>query len=70
MLFRSTARRVTGCPIPAVVGARRPGDLPLLIADNELIKRELGWQTRYSDLEQIIETAWTWHRSHPNGFES
>jgi UDP-glucose 4-epimerase len=65
-----TARRVTGCSIPEVVGARRPGDLPLLVADNELIKKELGWQPRYSALEPIIETAWNWHRSHPQGFES
>jgi UDP-glucose 4-epimerase len=63
------ARRVTGYPIPEMVGARRPGDLPMLIADNQLIQAELGWKPQYPELEQIIETAWKWHRSHPNGFE-
>ena len=63
------ARHITNCPIPVVSGARRAGDLPILIAYNQLIQDELGWKPQYPALEQIIETAWTWHRSHPNGFE-
>ena len=63
------SRRVTGCPIPEVVGARRPGDLPILIADNQLIQEELGWKPQYPTIEQIVETAWNWHRSHPHGYE-
>lgn len=62
------ARAVTGHPIPAVVGARRAGDLPVLVADSTRIKRELGWQPRYDSLRVMVETAWRWHKAHPDGF--
>jgi UDP-glucose 4-epimerase len=63
------ARGVTGHPIPAIVGPRRPGDPAVLVASSEAIRRELGWQPRFPDPEQIIETAWRWHKAHPNGYE-
>ena len=63
------ARRVTGHPIPTVMGARRAGDLPVLVADSTRIKRELGWRPEFDNLQIILETAWKWHKSHPNGFE-
>ncbi len=63
-----TAREITGHPIPAEVVARRPGDPAVLIAGSDTIRRELGWEPRYPDLRQIIETAWQWHQSHPNGY--
>lgn len=62
-----TARRVTGHPIPVVVGERRAGDVPALVADSTRIMSELGWEPRY-DLTAIIETAWEWHRTHPHGY--
>ncbi len=61
------ARQVTGHPIPAVERPRRPGDPAVLIAGSEKIER-LGWQPRYPDLKTIIESAWNWHRRHPNGY--
>jgi len=64
-----TCRAVTGHPIPAEIGARRPGDPATLIASSAKIRRELGWEPRYPDLRTIIEHAWTWHRLHPNGYE-
>lgn len=64
-----TARKVTGHPIPAVVGDRRPGDPDILIASSETINHDLGWQPVYPDLEKIIQTAWAWHVKHPNGYE-
>jgi len=64
-----TARKVTGCPIKAVGGPRRPGDPACLVASSEKIKRELGWQPEFRTLEAIIETAWNWHRTHPKGYE-
>ncbi len=63
-----TARAVTGHPIPAVIGPRRPGDPAVLVASSEAIRRDLGWQPRFPDLQQIIETAWRWHLAHPNGY--
>lgn len=65
-----TAREVTGHPIPARIGPRRPGDPAVLIASSEKIRRELGWKPRYPELRIIVETAWAWHRSHPHGYES
>ena len=64
------ARKVTGRPIPTIDAPRRPGDLPILVADSEKIGRELGWETDYNNLEAIIQTAWNWHRRHPTGYES
>jgi UDP-glucose 4-epimerase len=64
-----TCREVTGRPIPAEVGERRPGDPPKLIASSEKIRRELGWEPRYPALETIVEHAWEWHRTHPHGYE-
>lgn len=63
-----TARDVTGHPIPAEVGPRRPGDPDILIASSDTIRRELGWQPQYADLRTIIEMAWNWHVAHPHGY--
>ena len=62
------ARRVTSHPIPTVVAPRRPGDPPLLYADPSKIKADLGWVSAYTDITHIIETAWQWHSTHPNGY--
>ncbi|MGD8901921.1 MAG: UDP-glucose 4-epimerase GalE, partial [Anaerolineae bacterium] len=64
-----TARQVTGHPIPAVDGPRRPGDPPELVAGSDKIRRELGWQPRFPDLCDIVQSAWNWHRTHPRGYE-
>jgi UDP-glucose 4-epimerase len=63
-----TAREITGLPIKAEIGPRRPGDPATLIASSETIKRELGWQPRFASLRDIISTAWEWHRTHPKGY--
>jgi UDP-glucose 4-epimerase len=57
-----TARRVTGCVIPVVETARREGDPPLLVAAVGRAQAQLGWKAERSDLEQIIASAWSWHR--------
>jgi UDP-glucose 4-epimerase len=62
-------RRVTGKSVPVIEAPRRPGDPARLVASSGKIRDELGWTPRYPDLENIIETAWKWHRSHPNGYE-
>jgi UDP-glucose 4-epimerase len=63
-----TARRVTGHRLPVKEGPRRAGDPPTLVASSEKIMRELGWKPRFPDLQAIVETAWRWHQSHPNGY--
>jgi UDP-glucose 4-epimerase len=61
-------RRVTGAEIAEVIGDRRPGDPPELVADARLAKQVLDWTPQYTDIEAIVETAWRWHRSHPRGY--
>ena len=63
-----TCREVTGHPIPVEVLPRRPGDPARLVAAADKAKRVLGWQPRYPDIRSIVEHAWTWHKSHPNGY--
>jgi len=57
-----SARRVTGHAIPADVQPRRAGDPAVLIASSEKAIRELGWQPKYTQLDDIVRTAWIWHQ--------
>ena len=63
-----TARKVTGHPIPAVETPRRAGDPAQLIASSEKAKKILGWKPCHDTLEEIIASAWNWHKNHPNGY--
>jgi UDP-glucose 4-epimerase len=65
-----TARRVSGHPIPCVASGRRPGDAPRLVASSEKIRRDLGWTPSHPELEEIVASAWAWHREHPDGYLS
>ncbi len=64
------AEKVTQQTVPVLSGQRRPGDPAILVASSEKIQEELRWKPKFPDLAAIIETAWDWHRSHPNGFRS
>lgn len=64
------SRKVTNHPIPAVICPRRAGDPAKLIASSEKAKNVLKWQPIYTDLETIIESAWRWHKNHPDGYEN
>jgi UDP-glucose 4-epimerase len=57
-----SARRVTGHPIPAEVCPRRAGDPAFLIASSDKAIRELGWKPKYTQLDDIVRTAWIWHQ--------
>lgn len=61
------ARRVTGHPIPAEISPRRAGDPAQLVASSEKAKSVLGWKPQYDSLETIVDSAWKWHKAHPNG---
>jgi UDP-glucose 4-epimerase len=65
-----TARAVTGHPIPATESPRRPGDPARLVASPAKIRHELGWFPKHSDLKEILESAWEWHKNHPRGYEA
>jgi len=62
------AREVTGHAIPAIESPRRAGDPAVLIASSEKIRRDLGWQPKFPDLKAIVESAWQWHRTWPDGY--
>jgi UDP-glucose 4-epimerase len=57
-----SARRVTGHPIPAEIHPRRAGDPAVLVASSEKAIRELGWKPRYTQIDEIVRTAWLWHQ--------
>ena len=63
-------REVTGHEIPTVVGERRPGDPPELVANSDKAQKTLDWKPQYMDIRETVETAWKWHKSHPNGYAS
>ena len=63
-----TVEKVTGIEIKKEVTPRRKGDPAILIATSEKAKNVLGWKPEYDSLETIIETAWNFHKEHPNGY--
>lgn len=65
----AAAEAVVGHAIPVKMGPRRDGDPPVLVASAERAGRELGWQPRHGKLEEMIESAWAWRRSHPAGYK-
>lgn len=65
-----TARRATGHPIPAITAKRRTGDPAKLIASSDKAKEILGWKPEHNDLEEIIASAWNWHKNHPRGYQN
>ncbi len=62
------ARAVTGNPIPSVEKPRRPGDPPKLVADSTKIRKVLGWKPQFDSITAILQSAWDWHRRHPQGY--
>jgi len=65
----NAARKVTGHEIPIEIVERRSGDPDILIASSEKAKITLRWKREYKTIESIIESAWKWHKSHPNGYD-
>ncbi|MFA6007082.1 MAG: UDP-glucose 4-epimerase GalE [Candidatus Shapirobacteria bacterium] len=55
-------KKVTGKEFTVIEDVRRPGDPPVLVATSEKIKKELGWDPKYTDIEAIVATAWKWHQ--------
>lgn len=55
-----TVQRISGVSFPVAETGRRAGDPAALVADNNLIRRTLGWVPRHDDLELICRTALDW----------
>ena len=62
------ARKVTGLPVPTKLAPRRPGDPARLVAVADKARRMLNWTPKRPQLEDILSSAWTWHRAHPTGY--
>jgi UDP-glucose 4-epimerase len=54
--------RVNGSPVQRVMGERRAGDPPQLVASNRRLVERLGWKPRYANTETIIRSALDWER--------
>jgi UDP-glucose 4-epimerase len=63
-----TAREITGHPLQVRAEPRRPGDPPSLVGSAAKIRSELGWTPKRPGIREIIQSAWDWHRSHPQGY--
>ena len=61
-------KRVTGRDFAVKYEDRRPGDPAVLIASGDKAERVLGWRPESSEIGRVLETAWEWHRNHPDGF--
>jgi UDP-glucose 4-epimerase len=61
-------KKISGKDFKVIETDRRPGDPAVLTADASKARNELGWTSQFGELETIIETAWKWHSSHPNGY--
>lgn len=57
-------------PLKREIAPRRPGDPPRLVADAHRIGAELGFKPQFTELKEIVRTAWEWHRKHPQGYEA
>ncbi len=60
--------QATGRRVRVKVGPRRIGDPATLVASQDKIRKELGWNARYSALANIVRSAWDWKRRHRNGY--
>jgi len=66
----TTAEKVSAKKISFLEAPRRAGDPAQLVASSEKIRKELGWTPKYPQLESIVQSAWNWHRTHPQGYAS
>ena len=64
----SAVKRVSGLNIPFQPDQKRPGDAPVLVADASRARQTIGWTPRFTDIHEIIETAWKWHKEMVNSY--
>jgi UDP-glucose 4-epimerase len=59
----AAGEEITGRKVPVKAAPRRPGDPPALVASNEYAKKILGFDPQYTDIREIIKTAWEWEKN-------
>jgi UDP-arabinose 4-epimerase len=68
--FVEACKKATGKEIKVEYLSRRPGDYAKVYSDPSKIRQELNWTAQYTDLQQSLQTAWKWQKSHLNGYGS
>ncbi|KAM3250922.1 UDP-arabinose 4-epimerase 1 [Capsicum annuum] len=68
--FVEACKAATGVPIKVDFLPRRPGDYAEVYSDPTKIKLELNWTAKHTDLQESLQVAWRWQKSHLNGYES
>jgi UDP-arabinose 4-epimerase len=58
----SATERATGLPVPVRYVPRRAGDPPMLVADVTKARDVLGFRPRFTEIDEIVATAWRWHK--------
>lgn len=66
--FVEACKKATGKEIKVEYLSRRPGDYAKVYSDPSKIRKELNWTAQYTDLQQSLQTAWKWQKSHLNGY--
>ena len=61
--------RTTPSMVAFADGERRAGDASQLVAAPQKAQQELGWVAQRPELDDIVASAWDWHRAHPHGYE-
>ena len=64
------AQNATGREIPVIFGERREGDPARLFANSDKVQQELGWKPLHTTVEETIASAWRWHTTHPDGYDT
>lgn len=65
----NAVEKVIGKKVPYDHAERREGDPPSLYADSKKASEELNWQPKFDSIEAIVESAWSWHKDHPKGYD-
>ncbi len=60
--------KAVGRPIAHEFAERRPGDPAVLVASPARLSEDLGWRPAFPHIDEIVATAWRWHREHPQGY--
>ncbi len=66
----AACEKVTGKTLSVVEENRRPGDPAILIASSQQIRAKTGWVPKFPQIETIVQHAWNWHQTHPQGYKS
>ena len=66
--FVEACKKATMADIKVEYLERRPGDYAEVYSDPSKILRELNWAAKYTDLQESLQIAWRWQKSHRNGY--